>query len=219
MTPTEADMKDLLSQPPHSGMIEAVEAYLDAQVSGSAPYSSEATRLLIKLYHIFPNTLNKDKVGQAFMLAMADYPKPDVLALSYMIPLTVLHAEPCSLIQTCTNLLEACQFEKFWNEYDNLKSYAGDEQIQQIANASVDKLQKSILGVLALTYKEAPLGFVKKAIKSDETDVIEKADCVEKVGPDAVTFKSTVDNTKRQHVYQERINFSSISALMGKMSQ
>jgi hypothetical protein len=220
MPPTETDtIQTLLAQAPHPGMIESLEVYLDAQMAGTVPYSPNATRMLIKLYHIFPHTLNKTKVGQACMLGLTEFPQLEVLACSYMIPASVWQHSPCSLVHACVKSLEACHFVQFWKDYEGLLHYHDDAALSKLAQASVGKLQRAIVQVLALTYKSAPVSMVLQAVHADSVDVFKGMECVERVDSESVTFVSTVDNTKRQRVYQERVNFQAISSLMSKMAQ
>lgn len=77
--------------------------------------------------------------------------------------------------------------------------------------SSKERLCKAIAGVLALSYRTAPLAFVQAAL--DEKDV---SKYVEKVDGDTACFPSTADNTKRDRVFQEGVTFNEISNLVQK---
>ena len=222
MAPTEAEIQSLLASRSYSpSNVPQLEAYLAAQTSGDAPYLADAVRTLIKLYQIFPETANEKATGQAFMLALLEYPSTDLLALSYMIPQSVLNREPCATIQTCASQLDSCKFVEFWKTFADLQTYVVDPVIQQLANRSVQRLQSSILNVLALSYKEAPASVVLKALNVDSIDKVKISNhkAVESADGSSITFVATPDNTKRERIYQEGVNFTAITSLMNKISQ
>lgn len=80
--------------------------------------------------------------------------------------------------------------------------------------SSKERVCEAIAGVLALSYKSAPLSFVKAALN----DASNLAQYVEKVDGDTVYFAATADNTKRDRVFQEGVTFGEISALIHKTS-
>ena len=86
-----------------------------------------------------------------------------------------------------------------------------DGTVGSLVKSSKERLCKAIAGVLALSYRSAPLAFVQAAL--DEQDV---SKYVEKVDGDTVYFPSTADNTKRDRVFQEGVTFSEISTLIHK---
>jgi hypothetical protein len=141
--------------------------------------------------------------------------------LLYMIPQTLTLKEPCSHIFKCADQLKACNFAEFWKIYNNSVITISDPVIQTLATQSVSRLQASIMGVLALSYKKAPVDVVKTAcnIDSVEVAVVSNSDFVESVTADSVFFKASADNTKRQRVYQEGVSFATISSLLSKIAQ
>lgn len=220
MAPTETEINALLSGDACSAdTVPKFEEYVTAQVAGQVPYHADAVRRLIKLYQFFPQTSKPEKVAEALFLALLQFPSPtDFLALKYMIPTTTMNQEPCDSVKTCFQQLEACQFTQFWESYASLQS----SPLASALNAgTVETFQMAILQVLPLTYKEAPASVVLRAIKADSIDTVKALNhaAVESVSNDAVVFVSTGDNTKRQRVYQESLNFESISQLMSTLSQ
>lgn len=221
MAPSENDIRTLLSSQSYStSMVQPLEEYLAAQAAGEAPYMFDAVRTLVKLYQLFPEHSNEEWTVRAYMLAMLEYPSTDNLALSYMIPQPILSQDVCVSIQTCLSHLSACQFADFWKNYESLES-SSDSVICSVAKRSVQRLQASILQVLALTYKEAPTSVVSKALRgisaADITAV--KSPVVKSASADCVVFEGSTDNTKREKVYQEGVSFSTIGSLLSKISQ
>ena len=222
MPPSENDIRTLLSSQSYStSMVQPLEEYLAAQAAGDAPYMFDAVRTLVKLYQLFPEHSNEEWTVRAYMLAMLEYPgSTDNLALSYMIPQPILSKDVCASIQTCLSHLSACQFADFWKNYESLES-SSDSVICSVAKRSVQRLQASILQVLALTYKEAPTSVVSKALRGISADDIAalKSPVVKSASADSVVFEASADNTKREKVYQEGVSFSTIGSLLSKISQ
>eukprot|EP00977_Amphora_coffeiformis_P010673 scaffold2510_cov169-Amphora_coffeaeformis.AAC.24 len=221
MAPTESEINSLLSGASFSvDIVPKFEEYVSAQVSGQLPYHADAVRRLIKLYQFFPQTSKPEKVAEALLLALLQFPAhTDFLALKYMIPTNTMNLEPCVSVKRCFEQLEACEFVRFWEEsYANLQS----SPLTGALNAdTVKTLQKAILQVLSLTYKEAPADVVLQAIKADSTDTVKSFNhsAVESVSKDKIVFVTTGDNSKRERFYQESLGFESISQLMSTISQ
>ena len=210
MAPSESEILTLLSSQSYSPSSAApLEEYLAAQVAGEAPYMFDAVRTLVKIYQLFPDTKKDENIKSACMLALLEYPNTDILALNYLIPPSV----DVSDIQTCAKQLDACQFTEFWKSLEAIS----DSKIKAMGQKSVKRFQEAIAQVLALTYQVAPLSVVSKALNTDK-DIASLA-VVEKVEGDKVLFVKTSDNTKRERVYQEGVNFATVSSLLHKISQ
>merc|ERR1712032_578385 len=96
----------------------------------------------------------------------------------------------------------------------------GDNDITKLLNEVVKKspetFRKSIVDVLALSYKAAPLAVVRGALNVSDSSGISSLNhpAIESISADEVTFVSTANNSKRDTVYQEGVNFNDISAMM-----
>lgn len=221
MAPSESDIRKLLTSTSYSPtLVQPLEEYLDAQFHGKAPYYFDAVRTLMKLYQLFPEYSTEEVQARAYLLALLEYPKTDLLALSYMIPQAVLNKEPCATMQKCAQHLNSCHFDKFWEVYGN---WTNEAAFQVPLPRAESRLQQAILQVLSLSYKEAPISVVQKALNLSDSASIPASDVVEKVeerdGRNLVLFVATPDNTKRQRVYQEGISFHTISNLLQKIAQ
>jgi hypothetical protein len=196
---TEAIQK-LLTDSPYSASNQApLEAHVDAQAKGDAPYFMDANRSLLKLYQFFPQSANESKYALVLLLSLLQFPSTDVLALSYLVPERIQTTEPCATILKCADLLDSCQFEEFWTTLGGIQ---GDDQCKSLAS-----------------YRTAALSMVLSALnlKSGDAALVQMA-CVESVTGDVVTFVATADNTKRNRVFQEGVNFAAISSMMGKVT-
>jgi translation initiation factor 3 subunit K len=213
---SKEDIQKLLKDSPYSASNQApLEAYVDAEAKGDAPYFMDANRSLLKLYQFFPQSANESKYALVLLQSLLQFPSTDLLALSYLVPDRTQHMEPCATILKCGNLLDSCQFEEFWTTLGGIE---GDDQCKSLVSGSTGQLQTAIAEVLALSYRTAALSMVLSALNVKSGDVLVKLACVESVTGDVVTFVATADNTKRNRVFQEGVNFGAISSMMGKVT-
>lgn len=209
MAPTKAEIESLIECGPKKASIPQLEAFLEAQMSGNEAYHSKAVRTLVKLYQLF-SVANTEKIAQACFLSLLEFPETDLLALSYIIPTSTQKTEPVATILLCYNQLEACQFVEFWKTYASLQTKGS---VADLAKKSVPRLQKSILSVLRLTYKTAPVDVVTKALNVSSLADVEGVS----VKGDTVTIGGALSEKPREQVYQEgNVTYSKIHALLGK---
>jgi translation initiation factor 3 subunit K len=219
--PSREAVEAMLAKSPYSASNQAVlEAYVDAQAKGECPYYMDANRSLLRLYQCFPQSENASKVALILLLALLEYPSTDLLALSFLVPERLQKEEPCATILKCANLLESCSFTEFWQVFGGME---GDDQIKSVLAGPVsgtERLQRAIVQVLALTYRTSSLDKVLAALNMSSGDAISKLNhaCVESVSGDTVVFAATADNTKRNRVFQEGVNFGAIASMMAKVS-
>jgi len=225
MTPpavSGGEIRSLLSSRGYDpSLIGALESYLDAQVTGDVPYHFDSIRTLVKLYGLYPDRNDDGKILTGLVLALLRYPSTDLLALQYMVP-HLFAREPFSAIRKCGDLLDGCKYGEFWKRFEELQRLGGDDiAVANLTTLAVPQVRASILGVLALTYREAPGSVVTAALNVDSVSAVEAMNhpSVEKVSGDVVIFKPTPENTKRQSKYQEGVSFSTITNLIGKMAQ
>lgn len=216
--PTQQEVETLLKKSPYSASNQAaLEAYVDAQAQGQAPYYQDANRSLLRIYQFSPQSANSSKISLIFMLALLEYPSTDILAFSYMVPARTQKAEPCSSVLKCSKLLESCKFTEFWQAVGAIE---GDELLKILVKNSTQKMQSAILGVLALTYKSASVAKVSEALNGTSADAIAKLShpSVESVQGDKVIFVASSENTKRSRVFQEGVDFGAIATMMAKVT-
>ena len=228
-TPSEAEIRSLLSQSYAPSQIAPLEAYVTAVAQGQAPYIFDAIRWLLKLYHLFPDAKNATSttttadtiMGQAYLLALLQYPNTDLLALSYLIPVKAPQQqqqqqgtgqpdkpaqqqsssspvrEPFASIRLCADQLDACQFAAFWTTWhDKIVAYPDDPVIAQLAQSSRSLLQRRILETLAGTYRQAPADVVMQALNL--TNVQEVA---------SLYKNPTADHTVVERIDADRVVF------------
>jgi translation initiation factor 3 subunit K len=217
--PTRESVEALLAKAPYSATNQAtLEAYVDAQAKGECSYDMNANRSLLRIYQFSPPSTNPTKVALVLLLALLEFPLTDVLALSYLVPARLQKTDACAAVLKCANLLESCKFSEFWEASGSIQG--GDDQIKSLVASSTEKLQRAILEVLALTYKTASVSKVSAALNVNSGIAISKLNhtSVESVSGDKVVFVATADNTKRNRVFQDGVNFGAIASMMAKVS-
>jgi hypothetical protein len=114
--------------------------------------------------------------------------------------------------------LDAGKFADFRTTFSSLESSAlSDLKALVSSPATITKLRQAITNCLALTYRKAPLKVVMAALNVSKTkDIAGMSAVVEYVDTDSVTFLATADNTKRNRVFQEGVQFTDISDMLSK---
>ena len=218
---TKESVEALLKRSPYNASSQPqLEAYVDMQAAGNAPYYMDANRSLLKLYQFSPQTSSEQKISTIMLLALLEYPSSDLLALSYLIPEKLSKTEPLASILHCSESLDSCKFDDFWRAFGGISE--SDERLKNLlsANDGVTRLQRSIVDVLALSYRTAPLQTVLSALRFSRGDEILQLNhpSVESVSAGSVSFVQTSDNTKRNRVFQEGVSFSAISTMMTRVT-
>ena len=96
---TVAEIQSLLETGAYSAAtIGQLEKYVDAQMTGSAPYHYGANRTLAKVYQFFPDQANNAVLARILTLALLHFPKTDVLALTCLIPEVTQETEPIASV-------------------------------------------------------------------------------------------------------------------------
>ena len=138
MAPSESEINSLLKSDACSpDVVPKFEDYLAAQIDGQVPYHADAVRRLVKLYQLFPQTSQPEKLAQALFLALLQFPShTDFLALKYMIPNNTMNQDSaCAAVKTCMTQLESCQFSKFWESYAKLGE---EEELGAVGGRAAD---------------------------------------------------------------------------------
>mmetsp|Transcript_11956 Transcript_11956/g.24900 ORF Transcript_11956/g.24900 Transcript_11956/m.24900 type:complete len:248 (-) Transcript_11956:196-939(-) len=233
--PSHKDILDLLADSAYNpAIVPQLEAYAKSQVEtlylssgGNAAYSFDANRTLAKLYQFFPHLADNSNYALIVLLALLEFPSTDFYALGCLVPERVQETEPTATLVRCSDLLEQCQFAEFWTTFRPLVLSEEAPELLKSAVASpkaVGKLRSSILSLLALTYRTAPVSVVLPALDMKESSELSKfvsgneiaKGVVESVEGESVYFVATANNTKRDRVFKEGVNFSAVSAMVSK---
>ena len=229
-TPSNAEVLALLatskSDPTTATKLESyvkaqIESLYGRNADGSSPYCFDANRTLAKLYQYFPHLADESITSLILLLSLLEYPSTDFIALSCLVPARVQEREPCATLARCSDLLERCQFATFWVTFRELiiAENAPEELKGAAASpAAVRGIRRSILNLLSLLYRAAPMGVVLAALDVKdaaalgelvEGDAVIK-DMVEAFEGDRVLFVARDENTKRSKVNKAALSLDTI---------
>lgn len=209
------------------GIVPQLEAYVDAQLSAAAPYSFEANRTLLKLYQFFPHLADEGYIASTLFLSLIEFPSTDCTSICCLIPEKVQSREPCASLIRCADLLETCQFSQFWPIFHQLSGTHASLSSASSSPSTVRKLRRSILSLLSLVYKTAPLVVVLSALELTSSFALKDflnedgnehvADLVAEVKEgECVDFRPRPENTRRTRVFKEGVNFDSVANVLAK---
>jgi hypothetical protein len=206
-----------------------LEAYVKCEATGAAPYHLDANRTLLKLYQFFPQQTNNtnDMTALVLLLSLLEYPNTDLLVVSSLVPeRTQQQNSLCATILQCADLLDACQFTQFWTTFATVSQQLQQQPVPPsdvvqamdfiLKNTATKRLQSAILQVVSSTYRSAPLTLVQSALGNVTAEDLTKsfAPPIETVQGNLVTFVPTADNTKRNRVFKEEVDFAAISKMV-----
>jgi hypothetical protein len=97
-SPSLDEIKSLLDSGYNAASALKLEAYVNAQVKGEAPYCFEANRTVLKLYQFFPDLQEDDTTARILLLSLLEFPSTDLLALLYIVSERVQTSEPSATI-------------------------------------------------------------------------------------------------------------------------
>ena len=210
---TDTEVRSMLEKSYSPTEIPKLEEYLEQACRGEAAFIFDAVRRLIKLYVLFPasSKATTKNMGYASLLTFVKC-NDNLLALRYLIPMAKQQQEPFKSVFQCSAYLTACNFADFWKTFVNLQT-SDDVLVQKTSQAAVSHFQQTILEILALSYKKAPVSIILAALN------VKTLPSTLSIEDDTVVFTATAENTKRERVYQEGINFGNVTLLLHKMGQ
>ncbi|KAL0484084.1 translation initiation factor 3 subunit TIF3K1 [Acrasis kona] len=168
-----------------AAVIAPLEKHVQEQLTNDGTYDKEANLFLLKLYQFHPQKASLDVIKKVLILALTNGSQTNDFTLSlYLIHEKNQSEEGVSQLIKLYDLLEACQFDKFWE----LRATASE------VLKSLPSFDNNILfaGVLAITYQEADKAVIMKALNFNDTKSFD-----EFVNSHNEFFRGTQDNTVR----------------------
>nr|VZI06530.1 unnamed protein product [Spirometra erinaceieuropaei] len=137
-------------------------------------YDFEANLAMLRLYQFNPELFNVDAVRLILLKAVANLPYTDITLCKYLIQTDRLMEEPLCKIVELGNLLETCQFHKFWEALEENPEVAGSISdwessvrsfIAYVIDTTYQRISKSLLMSLLNITSDDDLELVLKAQK------------------------------------------------------
>jgi len=130
----------------NSSNLPKFQRYVELQVAENF-YDLEANLAILKLYQFFPNLYDPEIVCWILLKAITNLPHSDFVLCRCLLGAAQLEDLHIRRIVYLANLLEVCQFKKFWEEKK------GDEQLLSQIVGFDDSIKKFISHVVNITYQ------------------------------------------------------------------
>lgn len=162
---SDAEINQLIEDYPFEiSTVDRLESYLLYQTAQNK-YNFEANKALLKNYQIHARLIKPALITKILTLALMNLPSTDYLALSYMIPVTVVSDASVTYLSSLSNLLERAQYVEFW------AAFAEPPQADLFSGivGVVESFRAFILHTLKDTFKNISLAQFKLYLRlSDE---------------------------------------------------
>ncbi|CAG7838286.1 unnamed protein product [Allacma fusca] len=185
------------------------QRYVELQVTDNF-YDLEANLAVLKLYQFFPQLYQPDIVNMILLKALTNLPHTDfvlcrcLLGPSQMEDLSILR------IAYLANLLELCQFKKFWQEK------AQDNTLITQISGFDDSIRKFICHVVNITYQTIDRGVLKELLGSIPDAELRSwiAKNSWKEEPNGMIFIQSQEDLVKTKNITEKITFDTVSVVM-----
>jgi len=184
------------------------ERYVELQVSENL-YDLEANLGILKLYQFFPQLYKPEVVCWILLKAIANLPHTDFVLCRCLLGPSQLEDFHVVRITYLANLLEQCQFKKFWQEH--LQDQA---MLNQITGFD-DSVRKFVCHVVNITYRSIEKSALKEFLGSI-TDAELKSWMAKngwKEEHGTIYIGNQEDNIKTKNI-TEKITFDTVSVAM-----
>nr|QBH73280.1 eukaryotic translation initiation factor 3 subunit K [Isotomurus palustris] len=193
----------------NSNNLPKFERYVQLQVSENS-YDLEANLAILKLYQFFPNLYKPEVVSWILLKALTNLPHTDFVLCRCLLGPGQLEDMHILRIAYLANLLELCQFKKFWQE----KSQDAN-LISQISGFD-DSVRKFICHVVNITYQTVDKTALKELLggitDADLRSWIAKNSWKEE--PNNMVFISNQEEHVKTKNITEKITFDTVSVVM-----
>lgn len=138
--------------------IQVLEKFLDDQFS-TGSYDLEANLALLKLYALYPASLDQEKVNQVLIKALMNFPNTDFGLCMYQIPEQT--ANQLKEVIKLATLMETAKFKQFWAEAEKV------EMLKKAKNFET-KVRQTIASVVAITYRAVQMSTLAELLNLKE---------------------------------------------------
>ncbi|XP_072030664.1 eukaryotic translation initiation factor 3 subunit K-like [Amphiura filiformis] len=187
-----------------------LERYVGIQCRENA-YDLEANLAVLKLYQLNPAHFKIEFAGQVLLKALTNLPHTDFILCKCLIDEVHQQEEPIVTIIYLSNLLETCQFKRFWADIESLGHLFADIQ------GFSDSIRKYICHVLRITYQTIErnqlqdlLGYLSDA---ELNGWMKKYSWTATESGDRVFIANQEESIKTKNI-TEKISFESVGSVM-----
>ncbi|XP_070181348.1 eukaryotic translation initiation factor 3 subunit K-like isoform X2 [Littorina saxatilis] len=189
--------------------LPTLERYVQMQAAENT-YDIEANLAVLKLYQFNPGYFQTEIASLILLKALTNLPHTDFILCKCLIDTNRLNELPVSKILELSELLETCDFERFWAETrddpDLISSIVGFE----------DSIRKFICHVVAATFQSIEMEKLQQVL-GHVTPMV-AAQWVNKYGwttqSNGMIFVSNQEESIKTKNITEKITFDSVAAIM-----
>jgi len=185
------------------------ERYVELQVSENM-YDLEANLAVLKLYQFFPNHYKPDIVCWILLKALASLPNTDFVLCRCLLGPGQLEDMNIARIAYLANLLELCQFKRFWHEKSQ------DLALLNRLSGFDDSIRKFVCHVINITYQTIDKSVLKELLGGISD--AELKSWVAKNGwkeqPNSVVFITNQEENVKTKNITEKITFDTVAVAM-----
>ncbi|XP_047002495.1 eukaryotic translation initiation factor 3 subunit K [Schistocerca americana] len=189
--------------------LPTLERYVEIQSRENA-YDLEANLAVLKLYQLNPYTYNPDITCQILLKALTNFPHTDFILCKCLLNSKQLMQSPLSEIMRLADILECCDFQRFWHQVLN------EPEITSRITGFNDSIRKFVCHVVGITFQTIDKKMLSQLLGGvDETTLMQ---WVKKYGwkeedKDTIFIANQDENIKTKNI-TEKIDFESAAAIM-----
>lgn len=184
------------------------QRYVELQVSDNF-YDLEANLAVLKLYQFFPHLYEAEVTYWILLKALTNLPNSDFVLCRCLLGQSQMEDLNIIRIAYLANLLELCQFKKFWQEKSQ------DAELITNIHGFDDSIRKFICHVVNITYQTIDRSVLKELLGNIPD--AELRSWISKQGwkeqPGMIFINNQEDNIKTKNI-TENITFDSVSVVM-----
>merc|ERR1711907_179394 len=134
-----------------------LEEYVTGQVNGET-YDIDANLALLKFYQLSPTKANLRVVTNVLVKALMQLPNSDFNLCLCLIPESIQRDETVTNLVLLSNLLESCDFPKFWETTSTM------ENVLKAVPGFFEAIRRFIVVTLSISYSHIPKSFLCEAL-------------------------------------------------------
>eukprot|EP01091_Cochliopodium_minus_P013729 TRINITY_DN4493_c0_g1_i1.p1 TRINITY_DN4493_c0_g1~~TRINITY_DN4493_c0_g1_i1.p1 ORF type:complete len:221 (-),score=58.17 TRINITY_DN4493_c0_g1_i1:36-698(-) len=142
--------------------IKELEQYVESQIKDNT-FDIDANLALLKLYQLYPRSLNQQNLLKVLIKALSRLPTTDFQQCLYLIPHGLMSNESIKNMRILSQKLESANFTEFWQD---LKKFNISE-IKLIPNFE-DQIRDFISDVFSITYQSVEKSLLISSLDLNE---------------------------------------------------
>jgi len=171
---------------------------------------------LLRIYALYPDSIKLEVIAKILVKALVNLPNTDVLSVTNLLPERLHAMEPIKTILKLVNLMETCQYKKFWKEAEQAKNVW-----EQCLNFET-RIREAISLTVSHTYRSISLSLLKDYWNLYDKKAVDER--IESLGwtrdsdGKTVLISANADNDLSHKPTIEQIHLEQMSRLLANFS-